>query len=496
MNKLKRIVTLALTSAMTLGTVSCGGSAGQTSDTTAASAETSEAVTTQLSDNLPDKDMNGFSLNILHHSNSWLTWARIALDTDEENGDLINDAIFKRNLAIEERFNCQLHVEEVDKTESVFKSLVMSGDNTYDLIFQYGLYVLNNVDYMSDFSKIPYIQLDKDYWNPMVTDVFRVGDKLLAAAGNFTLSYLSGASAFLFNKTIFNDLNTGMNLYQLVDDGKWTTDKFYEVAKLGVKDLNGDTVIDGKDRIGLIGQAKSYYNSLILGAGFHYVEADKDNIPGFNLKNNEKMISFLQKIVSTESANPNIYLVTKEMLSRSDIQNASPADSGMDFKSGQSLFDQDMIYAIETGMRDMKDDFGILPVPKYDENQDYHYSYASLGEIMTLPRSFDMARAENVGLLLEAMSFYSQQNIVPLYKETVLQVKLTRDEDSARMLDHIFGHIVFDHATSVWQQEITTELIKKYLLPRSDTLVSTVDAIGTKLSVSIDKLVQSAANVP
>ena len=97
---------------------------------------------------------------------------------------------------------------------------------------------------------------------------------------------------------------------------------------------------------------------------------------------------------------------------------------------------------------------------------------------------------------MEAMSFYSQQNIVPAYKETVLQVKLSRDEDSAKMLDYVFGNIVFDYGTVVWENAITSPIITKYLMPRSSELVSTIESMDATLTKDIEKLLTSAVDVP
>jgi len=478
---------------LVLLSASCGGAESAGSDTTAAPVDTTAAETVPT-DGLPDTDMDGFSLNILHHDDTWLTWAKTQLVAPEENGELINDAIYKRKIYIEDRFNCVLNISEMDQTAKVFKNLVTSGDTTYDLIMQYGLHVLGNIDYLADFNNLPHIQLDEEYWNPNATSVFAVGDKQLAVAGNYTLSYLSGATTFLFNKEIADNLKLTENLYQSVYDGKWTTDKFYETVVQGISDLNGDSKIEAEnDCIGITGQAKAYWNSLIIGAGFRYVDFNEDHEPYFNLKGNERMLEFLQKIVERESTEPYIYPVTNDMLSTSTIQNATP---NADFKSGNSFFSQAMIFKIETEMRDMETDFGILPPPKYDEKQETYKSYANIGEILTLPRTFDMSRAENVGMLLEAMAFYSQQHIVPAYKETVLQVKLTRDEDSPKMLDYIFSDIVFDYGTVVWESAITGPIIKNYLMPRSSTLVSAVEGIATKMDADIEKLLESAVNVP
>ena len=490
---MKRKISLLLALLALMNLAACGDAG--TPDETTSSAQTGDTTpaTTELTDGLPDTDMQGFTLNILHHNDEWLTWARTQLRSDEENGDLINDAVYRRNSYIEERFKCVLNIEEVKQTAGMVQSIVMSGSDEYDIIFQYGLNVLGNIDYLANFDNIPHLSLDEEYWNPAATEVFKVGDKQLAVAGNWTLSYLSGATTYCFNKKIWDEIGD-TDLYKLVEDGKWTTDAFYSAAKLAPRDLNGDgKIVAGEDLIGMAGQSKAYWNTLIIGAGFRYVGFDDDHNPYFNLKGNEKMINFLQKIVETESANEYIYPVSNDMLTSGYLPNASP-DS--DFTSDQNLFQQAMIFAIESNFREMQSDFGILPAPKYDEAQENYLTYANIGEIATLPRSFDSSRADYIGTLMEAMSFYSQQNIVPAYKETVLQVKLSRDEDSAKMLDYVFGNIVFDYGTVVWENAITGPIITKYLMPRSSELVSTIESMDASLKTSIEKLLTSAVDVP
>lgn len=488
---MKRKIAFLLALLSVANFAACGDSGNSNDSKAPVDDTTTQTPETELTDGLGNVDLEEFTINILHHNDEWLTWAKTQLIPIEENdGELINDAIYKRNSYIEERFNCHINIEEVAQVESIFRSLVMSGDSDYDVIFQYGLNVLKNIEYLADFNNIPHLSLDSDWWNPAATEVFRVGDKQLAVAGNWTLSYLSGAMAYCFNTKIWEDLNTGYSLYELVDEGKWTTDAFYAAAKNAQLDLNGDGDIKPEDDlIGVVGQCKSYWNSLIIGAGFRYVGFDNDHNPYFSLKSDEKMINFLQKIVEVESANEYIFPITSKMTNLESSNGAS-------FEDGHALFNQTTILGIESGLREMETDFGILPVPKYDESQEKYMSYANIGEIATLPRSYDESRAENIGIILEAMSFYSQQNIVPIYRETVLQVKTTRDENSARMLDHIFEAIVFDYGTVVWQNDITAPIVNNYLLPRSTTLISTIDSLSSTLEQKISDLLEAVENVP
>ena len=125
--------------------------------------ETTPAVE-KLSDGLPDKNMDGFELKILHCSQDWMNWVNVQLDAEAENGDLVNDAIYSRNVATEERFKCSISVDDSEKnTAGSYQNLVMSGDNPYDIIMVYGISTMGLVDNYADIGKIPYLSLD-EHW--------------------------------------------------------------------------------------------------------------------------------------------------------------------------------------------------------------------------------------------------------------------------------------------------------------------------------------------
>ena len=482
---MKKWFSLALAFLMLL-TVSCGGGSG-TTDTTAAGNDTTAAPeTTVLTDGLEDKDMEGFSLNILHHDDTWLTWAKTQLVADEENGDLINDTIYKRNSYIEDRFNAEINVTGVKQVASVFQQEVMSGDNNYDIIFQYGINVLGNVDLLADMSKIPYLNFDADHWNPAASSVFNIGGKRVALAGNWSLSYASGAYCFVFNKELYNDLQIKDDIYQLVRDGKWTTDKFFEISAQGVADLNGDAAMDDKDRAGATGSVKQYYNALIGGAGIKYIQTGEDGYPVFDVKGNNKTIDFMEKLLNQMEKEPFTFANTA-----TNVDNGG----GYDFKSGQSFFLNTTPLGIEN-MRDVEIDFGIVPSPKYDEKQEKYYSQSNIGEIATLPRSFDMARAENVGMLMEAMGFYSQQHLLPAFADVAVSVKATRDDESMEMLQYIFEGISFDAGVVVWQNDVGSVYMKNVFLNRANTIASTTESIATAMETKFKALVEQIEEMP
>lgn len=112
--KTKRCIALLLCLIMSGLLPSCGSTSTTGQETTADPGTTTEPAETEETDGLPDVDMDGFELSIYHFDESWLTWAKTQLEAESENGDLVNDAIYKRNRGIEERFNCTLSITGKD----------------------------------------------------------------------------------------------------------------------------------------------------------------------------------------------------------------------------------------------------------------------------------------------------------------------------------------------------------------------------------------------
>ena len=107
-------------------------------------------------------------------------------------------------------------------------------------------------------------------------------------------------------------------------------------------------------------------------------------------------------------------------------------------------------------MREMEDNFGIIPFPKYDEAQDGYYTHVDgHAPLMILPKTIQ--NTDKAGIIMEALAYYSHEYVVPAVYDIVLQNKYARDESSAHMLDLIldgrvytFGYIFDDYKGMQW----------------------------------------------
>jgi len=87
-------------------------------------------------------------------------------------------------------------------------------------------------------------------------------------------------------------------------------------------------------------------------------------------------------------------------------------------------------------MRDMVDDFGILPFPKKDEKQE-NYITSLRDTFVGFCIPADNADPEFTGTIMEALCVSGSQYVIPAYYDVVLKGKTARDDESSEMLDII-----------------------------------------------------------
>ncbi|MBO5671193.1 MAG: hypothetical protein J6S41_06555, partial [Clostridia bacterium] len=261
MNK-RHLTAAALLLAALLATASCGD-AGDTPAVTDAAVDTAatetEAADTRLHDAVPDQDFGGKTFDILTAGNWTNEWTEIVEFTaDEENGEPINDAVYQRNLAIEERFNIdivEINHMGVDndggtgKGAKYIEKSVMASDFAYDasLMGAYDVSTLAYNGYLLDLaSEVPHIDLSNPWWDQKANTDLAMKGKMFYPTGDISTIDNDCTFCMLFNKNLLNTYDME-DPYQLVRDGKWTLDKFIEMASQVSGDINGDSKYDEND---------------------------------------------------------------------------------------------------------------------------------------------------------------------------------------------------------------------------------------------------------
>lgn len=461
---MKKIIALALALIMLLGTLTACGK--EDKDKT----NNNGAVTADHPDDgLPNVDMNGFELGILTYNNEWFNWADVALAVEDYTAGMIFEEIYKRNTSIEERFNCYLNItsqKSIDK--ATIETMSMAGDSVsgVHIVMYYDKWVIGSAPYFSDWDSVDYIDLSQEYWNPGITQMFDINGKQIAVSGVFSLGMLSRTETVLFDKQMYadfaaNDETMYDTMYEYVEKDEWNLETLYQLAAKAVS--SDDDTWDENDMYGLSASDKELYTSLMVGSGIRFVEQNKDGTPEFTLTSNKASIDKLQKLLQLNQNNDIHYDTSK------DPHYADPEDF---FESGHTFFAVRPIFDIPNARQTMTKEFGILPVPKYDKEQTEYYSACFGGDMACLMNTVTDDKYENIGIIMEAMAFHSQENLIPKYKTELLQTRYASDLESALMLDIIFETTYSDMGITVLEDSVSFYLVKQVFAKKSDTLMS------------------------
>ncbi len=203
-------------------------------------------------------------------------------------------------------------------------------------------------------------------------------------------------------------------------DGTWTWDKFTELVKLGADDLNGDGImVYEDDRWGLVGWAPELLYALLISTGYSPLEKDADNMPVLNQDISGSHDKY-QRVVDIFADRQSAWSETSNYMSQYNT-----------FTSGRAMF-FDIFLGGVAGLSEVEFDFGILPYPKWDEDSPNYNRSSSMTALTYIPvTNTDL---ELTGAVLEEMAFQSAKELTPLYFDTVLTVKSTRDVESEAML--------------------------------------------------------------
>lgn len=485
---MKRIISLILVLTMlTVTFTACSqGSENAAEDSKTAEAvnPTAEEVVVEdaaeaevVTDDLPERTFDGFAYNIYTR----ISTTHYKFCVEEMNGEVLNDAIFERNSKLCDRFDITMAEEEYSD-ENLASNNVLSGDDTFSLMNVRCTQAdsMARKSYCYDISSLQYIDLDKPYWDKELTHALAVGSRYYTAIGYSTLTTVDFMDSLLFNKDLLKQYPSLGNPYEMVREGTWTFDRFGEMSEAVLVDVNGDGKMDANDQWGQLGASKFHQCSFIQAGGVMYISKDENNYPVFDMLENEHFIEVWEKTFAVCNFN-NAWYAT------SDGTNEAVEYHNM-FRNGQGLFLSTMFYYIES-LRDMDYDFGIVPYPKYDENQSKYYNRIAFFDTSVIPVT--VSDIDCSSMVLEAMNCESFNTVMPAYKDIALKSKYARDEDSSEMIDIIMNNRIIDFGDTYYVGNIRDSYITNMFITGNTDLVSkskgTVKAVNKMLEKMINE---------
>lgn len=440
-------------------------------------------IITYLDANLPDEDFDGYTFTILTTDPGEYAWRKV--DVDEISGEPLNDAIYERNEKIESVYNINIETVISTAIATDVPKVVNANDDVYDFVFApvgNQLTFAQN-GYLIDFNIMPYIDLDREWWDQSIIRDLTIMGQLYLLTGD--ISPLANIRTFslVFNKDLCAEL--GLELpYKYVLDGSWTMDMFAEYAKGVNRDLNGDGVMDYEDQWGYFSQYGNSYMMFTAGGG-RVADLDSNGIPQITM-DNEKNVDIIIKALHISNDKEVTLMADPFVASNS---NSWPAASNW-FANGGSLLRSSVFEPVPRDYRAMETDFGILPYPKYNEQQESYYSLVESGSanVFSIPVTLgDMTRT---GIIIEALAAQSVSTVSNAFYDVCLNGKYIRDTESEAMIDLIFGNKVFDFGY-ILNIGGFQGIIKALEQSGSDDVISKYESIKSSSQTTLDKYIES-----
>lgn len=384
-----------------------------------------------VADTLPESANYGTTFNILYLQEKFVSefWV------DANTGGVIDNAVYSAICSTEERFGVDIVAiasgagSEIDHISNI-RNQINGGMPDFDMARGHDVQGANLSleGSLLDLYTIDALNFEKPWWPQNTINSLTFMGQMYLISSSISYKGLSSTNAVFFNKELMED--HGYDLpYELVQTGDWyLADMLSSVEDFH---LEGDSGIEGKsldDTFGIVIPWELY--AWQESFGIQLVQKDESAFELILNGHDTRVYDLINLLYSVCWENDGGY-----MLVRTDAKTI--------FAEGRALYiPTDLGTAIATFL-DYNIDYGIVPYPKLDEEQDQYYS-GYTDRYFFIP--FNCPDKEYVGTILESMSAEGYRQVTPAYFEIALKNRYTKDETSKEMVDLIKQSMILDFA--------------------------------------------------
>ncbi len=392
---------------------------------------------------------------------------------DETSNEKLDTLIHNRNKLIEARFGNKISQQgKIQSTGSndltshynYVQGALNSGDASFDAIAMYaynaGKLILGNGGNFLDWrSEVPYckdsIANGEEWWPAGINRDSTVMGKQFVAVSDFCITSMEMTYAVIFNKNLAKTQNVAYNLdpstytiestmYDVVRGNDWTLDNMKTIVNGFYRNNpnSGNTSgRDVEDRFGLVAPGGTDGDAWAYAFGYNYVQNDGISAPS---------------VWEWDGSQFDAITSLRELYASTGTWNATVGQAIDDYNGRAEFFSQEdrVLFQLNTleslkwdVIHNMEQDFGVLPFPKYNQNQAKHLT-GSLDHytVLAVPytTAWDSERLRMVGAFIEALSAENCNSVKdPYYDEIVTHHNVT-DGDSVEMINIIMDGRVYD----------------------------------------------------
>ena len=502
-NRLMSVLLAALMLSSSFAMFACGESNVNTENQTAAtntttptSGDTEEVIDESkltdyerrqlIPDNLPEVQYDGAEFRVMSRETyaGWQYSTEIAVE--ELNGDACNDAVYNRNVAIEERFDVKISVTENTETQNTVKTFVTAGTPDYHLVgfFDYQSYTPITAGVLMNWLEAPMVDLNQPWHNKMANDGATINNILYTICSDLSITSMTYTHAIFANTELLADYGYLANdVYGMVKEGAWTIDKLIEMTTNMYVDENGNGKADADDTYGF-GYQITNPGDVWLTAFGEKVSEFKDGEVVITFMS-DKTVSILEKLLEWHYNNPGFTKLSTQY------------DEETYFLEEKLIMAPMRFSAAYNKLRTMDAVYTMLPFPKWDESQESYYTNADdKFTVFGLPLT-SAPDVEFVSTIFEAMAAESYKKVYPAYYDQALKGKYSSDATTAEMVELIMAGRAFDFSFQFGEScfQRLPYMIRDHLVDNDPNLASAYKKLEKPLSKSMEKILYKAYNL-
>lgn len=370
-------------------------------------------------------------------------------------GDVMHEAILKRNDVVATTYNVGFNWNFGNygyRNQAELRQSILAGDE-YDILAGPATYVNPQIVYgcFYDLSSNEYIDFTQPWWLADATASQKIYDKQYTAVGYFDLMTIQRICVMFFSGPMVTDYRLG-NLYEVAHAGDWTWEKMLEYSEIVSDDVNQDGIYDANDTYGLSGRW-DFWSTETATIGYQYISRNDNGdyvVTGVTddlLEIHGKVYPFI-----TES---NQYYSRYTYGVHAGFP-AEVATAGLNmFLNNQILFFQEQLSATSSDGFRNHGEYGILPPPKYLENQE-DYAASSTAYVSGICSTTGDLKISSI--ILEALQLESYNILRPAYTVDALSYKYLSDPQAVAMLNIIFKNVTSEWSYNFGKAGVGTEL--------------------------------------
>ena len=390
-----------------------------------------------------------------------------------------NQAVSDRNEAILDKYNIRIKAYPAKVIVTSLKNDVMAGTGDFDavMMFAYEGAMLASGGYLYDLSN--FLELDEAWWDQSANEALSIAGHQYFAIGDISTMPKKVTSAVFFNKNMMSKAFPDFDIYSCVRDSKWTLDKMIEMSRAVTADTDGVSGLTKDDTWGTVGSYSDASLFFSASGGDLFVKTD-DDIPRFSADDLDKADTVLNKMLDFDQ-----WMIRAQDIDSYDIW----TDSLEIFTSGRALFRTSALVTAEV-MREYDCEYGIVPIPKLDINQEnYHAAISgSYANCVGIPVSANDPVFS--AFVINAMGCGARHYITPAYYDMVAK---GLDEDTREMLDIVFYGANYD-VDEVYRFSNSRHFLEYHfaesLLQRKNSFRRDIEAVLPKIDNAIDEYVE------